>query len=68
MALFTAVTIAPNPGLPVAIANLTSLTTFAAAILLAKVLPAHFSADPVSIKALGGIVLIVIGAGLIAIK
>lgn len=68
MALFTAVTIAPNPGLPVAIANLTSLTTFVAAILLAKLLPSHFTADPLSVKALSGIVLIVIGASLIAMK
>ncbi len=68
LSLFSAVAAAPNPGLPVAIANLTSLTTFLAAFALAKVAPEYFSADPLSPRVLIGIICIVIGAALIAVK
>lgn len=68
MALFTAVAGAPNPGLPVAIANLTSLTTFFAALALARIAPEHFTSGPLDLRAAAGIILIVIGAALIAVK
>lgn len=66
--LFNAVSAAPNPGLPVALGNLTGLTTLIAALVLARVMPQHFTADPVSVRAFIGVVLIIIGAACIAVK
>ncbi len=67
-AIFTAVAKAPNPGLAVAIMNLTGLTTLIAAVVLAVLWPSHFPKEIVSVQSVIGSVLIIIGAGLIAMK
>lgn len=64
--LFGAVGNAPNPGVPVAIANVACLGVFAASVLLPKVLPKYFkvvSAEPLQ---LFGVVLVIAGAAFIA--
>jgi hypothetical protein len=66
--LFTAVAAAPNPGLAVSLVNLTSLTTLFGAMLLAYLLPAHFTADAITARHVVGVVLILLGAALIAVK
>jgi len=68
MALFTAVTNAPNPGLPVAIANVASVTTFLLAGLLAQLAPAYFAQVRVDLQSFAGIVLVIVGAALISIR
>ncbi len=65
---FTAAANAPNPGLPVAIQNTTSICTFLMAILLAWLVPAYFTATPFGWKDFAGIVFVVIGASLIAVR
>lgn len=66
--LFTAVAAAPNPGLAVALLNLTGLTTLFGAMALAYFLPAHFAADAITMRTVIGVVLILVGAALIAVK
>lgn len=68
LALFSAVVTAPNPGLPVAISTVASLTTFLVAIMLARYVPTYFAAVQADFKSLAGVVLIIAGAALIAIR
>lgn len=66
--LFRAVAAAPNPGLPVAIANAASVGVFLVAALLAKSAPASFPAVKADGWSFLGVVLTVIGAAIIAIR
>lgn len=66
--IFRAVTSAPNPGLPVAIANVASVGVFLAAGLLSWLAPKYFGYVKTDILAFLGVVLTVIGASLIAIR
>jgi len=66
--LFRAVIVAPNPGLPVAIANVASVGVFLAAALLSRWLPSYFNSVKTDGWAFLGVVLTVIGASLIAIR
>ena len=68
IAIFRAVVSAPNPGLPVAIANTASVGVFLLAALLSRFFPNYFSPVKVDITALMGIFLTVLGISLIAIR
>ena len=66
--LYRAVAGAPNPGLPVAIANVASIGVFLTAALLGRLAPRYF--DPVQVDgwSLTGVILTVAGASIIAIR
>lgn len=66
--LFRAVAGAPNPGLPVAIANVASVGVFLVAILLSRWAPNYFNAVKTDGWSFLGVVLTVIGAALIAVR
>jgi drug/metabolite transporter (DMT)-like permease len=66
--LFRAVTIAPNPGLPVAIVNATSIGVFLAAGLLSKLAPNYFNSEKIDAWSLFGIILTIVGTSIIAIR
>ncbi len=66
--LFVAVAQAPNPALPVAIANITTLTTYVAAFYLAVHLPKYFKAVEMNAQTFLGAALIIAGAALVSIK
>jgi len=66
--LFRAVAGAPNPGLPVAIANVASVGVFFAASLLSRWAPSYFNSVKTDSWSFLGVVLTVIGASLIAIR
>lgn len=66
--LFRAVSSAPNPGLPVAIVSATSIGVFLIAVLLSRWAPNHFNSVKTDVWSFLGIVFVVIGVSLIAIK
>jgi hypothetical protein len=66
--LFHAVAGAPNPGLPVAIANAASVGVFILAALLSRFVSGYFNSVKVDGWALLGVVLTVVGTSLIAIR
>jgi drug/metabolite transporter superfamily protein YnfA len=66
--IFRAVASAPNPGLPVAIANVASVGVFLVAALLARWAPNYFDSVKTDGWSFLGVVLTVIGAALIAIR
>jgi hypothetical protein len=66
--IFSAVVAAPNPGLPLAVANITTLTTFLLAIVLSRLLPEYFKPVQADLKSLIGATLIIIGAAFIAAR
>ena len=66
--LFKAVAGAPNPGLPVAIANVASVGVFFVAALLSRWAPAHFNPVKVDGWSLLGLVFTIMGASIIAIR
>jgi protein involved in polysaccharide export with SLBB domain len=66
--LFRAVATAPNPGLPVAIANVASVGVFLAAAVLSRWAPKYFNVVKIDGVALVGVALVVAGASLIAIR
>ena len=66
--IFRAVDSAPNPGLPVAIANVASVGVFIVAALLAKWMPDYFDHVKTDPWAFLGIFLTIIGATLISIR
>lgn len=67
-ALFSAVNAAPNPGIPIAISTVSSLTTFVAAVALFRFMPEYFAPAALDWKSFAGAVLIIVGATLIAVK
>lgn len=67
-ALFSAVVNAPNPGLPVAVANLTCLTTFLLTVLLSRLWPTHFPEVKADVRSVVGMVLMIAGAAIIAVR
>jgi len=69
VALFSAVAIAPNPGLPVALSNAASIGVFLAAILLYRWFPAHFDPVKTDIWWSGlGLLFTVVGVAIISIR
>lgn len=66
--LFRAVLNAPNPGLPLAIVNVTSIVVFFAAVLLFQLAPKYFNSAKIDVWSFLGVALTVIGASLIAIR
>lgn len=66
--LFRAVVSAPNPGLPVAIANTASVGVFFLAWLLGRWVPKYFATVTMDGWALLGVVLVVSGASIIALR
>ena len=66
--LFSAILIAPNAALPVAIVNSAALVVFIATILLAVFLPQYFLRVPFSSYHFFGIILIIVGVGLLSLK
>lgn len=68
MFLFRAVAGAPNPGLPVALANVASIGVFLMSILLARWLPAYFNSVKFDAWSAVGVVLTIAGASIIAIR
>lgn len=68
VALFSAVSKAPNPGLPVAIANVASVGVFFVAALLYRYLPNYFNSVKIDIWALVGLLLTVVGTAIISIR
>ena len=66
--LFRAVVGAPNPGLPVAIANVASIGVFLIAALLSRWAPSYFNSVKTDGWSFLGVILTVIGASLIAIR
>lgn len=67
-ALFSAVNAAPNPGIPIAISTVSSLTTFVAAVALFRFMPEYFAPASLDWKSFAGAVLIIAGATLISVK
>ena len=67
-ALFSAVNAAPNPGIPVAISTVSSLTTFIAAVVLFRFMPEYFAPAALDWKSFAGAALIIAGATLISVK
>jgi hypothetical protein len=68
IALFRAVSAAPNPGLPVAIANAAAIGVFIAAAMLSSLLPKYFDAVKTDLWTLVGVLFTVIGTAIIAIR
>ena len=66
--LFRAVVIAPNPGLPVAIANVASVGVFLVSLLLCRWLPSYFSTVKIDKWSLLGVGLTIIGSAIIATR
>src|SRR3989344_3135608 len=64
--IFRAVAVAPNPGLPLAIINVSSVAVFLIAALFARWIPNYFSPVKTDVWSLAGVLLTVIGASLIA--
>ena len=67
MLVFGAVNAAPNPGLPVAIVNASSILVFVFSALLAILLPKYFNLVRFDVYHLVGILLTMIGIGIIAL-
>jgi hypothetical protein len=67
-ALFSAVNAAPNPGIPIAISTVSSLTTFIAAVALFRFMPEYFAPAALDWKSFAGAILIIAGATLISVK
>lgn len=68
IAMYRAVASAPNPGLPVAIANGAAIGTFLGAVLLSRWFPAYFDSVRGDLRTFLGIVLTVFGGALIVIR
>lgn len=66
--LFDAVTTAPNPGMPIALCNSTGMLVFLSSLALGYLLPQYFPVVEWSARTFAGIVLVIIGAALIAIR
>ncbi|MCW1892511.1 MAG: hypothetical protein KIH65_004740 [Candidatus Uhrbacteria bacterium] len=66
--IFRAVLTAPNPGLPVAILNTTSVLVFFASAGLAYVAPRFFDAVHISGRSFIGVALTIVGTSLIAMR
>lgn len=66
--LFRAVASAPNPGLPVAIANVASVGVFFVAVLLARWAPTYFKAVKIDGWSLLGVLLTIAGVSIIATR
>ena len=66
--LFSAVNAAPNPGIPIAISTVSSLTTLIAAVALFRLIPEYFAPAAFDWKSFAGAVLIIAGATLISVK
>ncbi len=66
--LFSAVNAAPNPGIPIAISTVSSLTTFIAAVALFRLMPEYFAPAALDWKSFAGAILIIAGATLISAK
>lgn len=66
--IFRAIVSSPNPGLPVAIANVASIGVFLAASLLSRWAPGYFNSVKTDGWSFLGVVLTVIGASIIAIR
>ncbi|MBI2039398.1 MAG: hypothetical protein HYT22_03960 [Candidatus Niyogibacteria bacterium] len=66
--IFRAVAVAPNPGLPLAIVNVSSVAVFVISALLARWIPDHFSPVKTDLWSATGVLLTIIGASLIAIR
>lgn len=64
--LYQALTAAPNPGLPMAVINISTVLTFFAALILAGLFPRWFSAAKFDWIHFSGIVLVVFGVALIS--
>ena len=66
--LYQALVMAPNPGLPMAIINISTVFTFFAALALADSLPKWFSAAKFDWIHFGGIVLVAAGVVLLSLR
>lgn len=66
--LFRAVGGAPNPGIPVAIANVASVGVFLAGALLFRLFPNSFNSVKIDPWTLFGIILTIIGTSIIGIR
>ena len=66
--LYQALVTAPNPGLPMAIINVSTVLTFFAALVLAKLLPQWFSVAKFDWIHFSGIVFVVAGVVLLSLK
>ena len=66
--LFKAVAVAPNPGLPVAIANGASVLVFLSAFVLSRLLPNYFNSAKWDWYTFLGVILTFSGVGIIAIR
>jgi hypothetical protein len=66
--LFKAIGNAPNPGIPVAIANTASIGVFIFSALLAMLLPRYFNAPQMDFWTFVGVILTIIGVSIIALR
>jgi hypothetical protein len=66
--IFRAVASAPNPGLPVAIINASSILVFFASAGLAWIAPRFFDAVTIDLRSFIGVVLTIAGVAFIAIR
>jgi len=66
--LFRAIPVAPNPGLPIAIAGIATPCVFLVSVLLGQRVPKYFSPAPCDVWTLAGVVLIIGGATIIAVR
>ena len=66
--VFRAVAAAPNPGLPIAIANASSVGVFLASAALSRLVPRYFAPVTFDPLALLGVVLSLVGTSLIALR
>ncbi len=66
--LFSAVSVAPNPGLPIAISGTASVCVFLVSVVLGSFLPKYFSEVRFDWQAFVGVLLVVSGIALIAVR
>jgi hypothetical protein len=66
--LYQSLAVAPNPGLPMAVINISAILTFFVTIALANFLPKWFVAAKFDWVHIAGIILIILGASLISLK
>ena len=66
--IFRAVADAPNPGLPLVLLNITNVGVYLIAAPLSRWLPSYFSAVKIDMYTFFGVILVTIGASMIAMR
>ena len=66
--MFRAVANAPNPGLPLVLLNITNVGVYLIAAPLSRWLPSYFSTVKIDMYTFFGVVLVTVGASMIAVR